>query len=86
MNHSMIVNLTVFFTHPAHANFNQRVKDPEKSLAFYKDTMGMKVKRVSENKDAKFNLYFLAYGPDAPEASANGVNPVADREGILELT
>ncbi|KAF7358707.1 putative lactoylglutathione lyase protein [Mycena sanguinolenta] len=84
-----------------------RVKDPEKSLAFYKDVMGMKVKvlfprssllmgalssifflfqRVLENKDAKFNLYFLGYGPDAPDSSPNGTNPVADREGLLELT
>jgi len=63
-----------------------RVKDAEKSLAFYKDVMGMTLKRVSENKDAKFNLYFLGYGPPAPESSPNGVNPVADREGLLELT
>jgi catechol 2,3-dioxygenase-like lactoylglutathione lyase family enzyme len=31
-------------------------------------------------------LYFLGYGAPAPEQSANGVNPVADREGLLELT
>lgn len=48
--------------------------------------MGMKLMRTSENKDAGFTLYFLGYGPDAPESSANGVNPVADREGLLELT
>lgn len=63
-----------------------RVKDPEKSLSFYKDIMGMKLMRTSENKDANFNLYFLGYGPDAPSSSPNGVNPVADREGLLELT
>ncbi|KAJ7850374.1 hypothetical protein B0H14DRAFT_3451931 [Mycena olivaceomarginata] len=39
-----------------------RAKDHEKSLAFYKDVMGMKLKRVSENAGAKFNLYFLKYG------------------------
>lgn len=63
-----------------------RVKDPEKSLAFYQDIMGMKLLRTSENKDAKFNLYFLGYGPDASTSSPNGVNPTADREGVLELT
>ncbi|GAB7355362.1 hypothetical protein MBLNU459_g5887t1 [Dothideomycetes sp. NU459] len=64
-----------------------RVKDHEKSLKFYQDVMGMRIMRVSENKDANFNLYFLAYSKDAPpQASANGVNPVADHEGILELT
>jgi len=63
-----------------------RVKDHEKSLAFYKDVFGMKLKRVIENPDAKFNLYFLGYGADAPKSTPNGTNPVADSEGLLELT
>ncbi|PSK50453.1 lactoylglutathione lyase [Elsinoe australis] len=63
-----------------------RVKDPQKSMAFYKDIMGMQLKRTSENEAAKFNLYFLGYGAPAPEQTANGVNPVADQEGLLELT
>ena len=63
-----------------------RVKDPEKSIAFYKDMLGMELKRTSENKDAAFTLYFLGYGPPAPSSSPNGVNPTADREGLLELT
>jgi lactoylglutathione lyase len=61
-----------------------RIKDPEISLNFYKDVMGMKLLRTSES--SSFNLYFLGYGPDAPEKTANGVNPVAGREGLLELT
>lgn len=63
-----------------------RVKDAEKSLAFYQDVMGMNLKRISENPGASFNLYFLGYGAPAPETTANGVNPIADREGLLELT
>lgn len=63
-----------------------RVKDPEISINFYKDVMGMDLKRTSENKNGGFNLYFLGYGPPAPESTANGVSPVADREGLLELT
>ena len=65
-----------------------RVKDNEKSLKFYQDVFGMTLLRTSENKDAKFNLYFLGYPGDkgVPQASANGVNPTADREGLLELT
>ena len=63
-----------------------RVKDKEASLNFYQDVMGMKLKRTSENESAKFNLYFLGYGPDASENTANGVNPVANTEGLLELT
>jgi lactoylglutathione lyase len=67
-----------------------RVKDNEKSLKFYKDVFGMTLLRTSENKDAKFNLYFLGYPgndglPDTTK-SANGVNPTAFREGLLELT
>jgi lactoylglutathione lyase len=63
-----------------------RIKDKDVSVKFYEEVMGMNLKRVSENKDAQFNLYFLGYGAPAPEHSANGVNPVADREGLLELT
>lgn len=42
---------------------------------------------LRENAGSDFTLYFLAYG-DKPSSdkSVNGVNPVADREGILELT
>lgn len=38
-----------------------RVKDAEKTLKFYQDNFGMKLKNVKENPDAKFNLYFLGY-------------------------
>ncbi|KAJ7843322.1 lactoylglutathione lyase-like protein [Mycena olivaceomarginata] len=63
-----------------------RVKDHEKSLAFYQDVMGMKLKRTRENPGAKFNLYFLGYGPAAPETGGANGNPIADSEGLLELT
>jgi lactoylglutathione lyase len=65
-----------------------RVKDHEKSLKFYKEVLGMSLLRVSENKDAKFNLYFLGYPGEKgiPSGSTNGSNPIADREGLLELT
>ncbi|KAL9534567.1 hypothetical protein SMMN14_01571 [Sphaerulina musiva] len=62
-----------------------RVKDKDISLKFYQEVMGMTFLR--ENAGSDFTLYFLAYG-DKPSSdkSVNGVNPVADREGILELT
>jgi lactoylglutathione lyase len=65
-----------------------RIKDHEKSLKFYQEVFGMFLMRTSENKDANFNLYFLGYpgGKGVPTSSANGVNPTADREGLLELT
>ena len=63
-----------------------RVKDKDVSIKFYEDVMGMRLMRTAENKDAGFTLYFLAYGPLPGEATANGVNPGASREGLLELT
>jgi len=58
-----------------------RVKDAEKSLKFYTETLGMTLLRTSENKDAGFNLYFLGYGANADDSSIT-----AHREGLLELT
>ncbi|KAK3639092.1 Lactoylglutathione lyase [Elasticomyces elasticus] len=63
-----------------------RVKDKDKSIKFYEDVMGMNLKRTSENEAAKFNLYFLGYGSESGNKSANGVNPTAEKEGLLELT
>ena len=78
-------------TDPSTYRFNHsmiRVKDHEKSLKFYQDIMGMSLIRTSENPSNDYNLYFLAFGGDdeATKRSINGVNPTADREGILELT
>ena len=56
-----------------------RVKDAEKSLQFYQETMGMTLIRTNENPDNKFNLYFLGYPEGSPATQAH-------REGLLELT
>ena len=65
-----------------------RVKNHDVSLRFYQDVMGMTLLRTSENAANGFNLYFLAYPGDenVSKQTANGVNPTAGREGILELT
>ncbi|KAL5415429.1 hypothetical protein PMIN04_008557 [Paraphaeosphaeria minitans] len=63
-----------------------RVKDAEKSVAFYKDIMGMQLKRTSENEKNGFNLYFLGYGAPANESAPEGVSATAHDEGLLELT
>lgn len=45
-----------------------RVKDPKKSLAFYRDLLGMTL--VSKSQKTDFTIYFLAYlepGVCAPE-------------------
>jgi len=62
-----------------------RVKDPEISLKFYQDVLGMDLKRTTERTSSGFNLYFLGYGAPATQ-HADGHNPVSDREGLLELT
>lgn len=60
-----------------------RVKNAEKSLAFYQDVMGMKLMRTHEAKSAGFNLYFLGYPGEQgmPQEST-----MSHREGLLELT
>lgn len=63
-----------------------RIKDPEASLKFYQDVMGMQLKRTHESQNGGFNLYFLGYGAPAPENTPEGVSPTADFEGLLELT
>ncbi|CCG81769.1 Lactoylglutathione lyase [Taphrina deformans PYCC 5710] len=65
-----------------------RIKDPAVSLKFYTEIMGMELLRKSEMKDAKFDLYFLAYPQAKSEENStqSGLNPGAAREGILELT
>jgi lactoylglutathione lyase len=63
------------------------MEEQEESLKFYQDVMGMTLMRTSENSANGFNLYFLGYpGGYDYKSSANGVNPVAGKEGILELT
>lgn len=79
----------ITFTNPGTYRMNHtmlRVKSAEASLKFYQEIMGMRLIRTSENESAGFNLYFLAYGASAEEGSANGTNPHAHREGLLELT
>jgi lactoylglutathione lyase len=63
-----------------------RVKDAEVSLNFYKEVMGMQVKRMAENKENGFNLYWLGYGAPPDGNTPEGVSTTAYDEGLLELT
>jgi len=63
-----------------------RVKDPKASLQFYQEVLGMKIVRTSVHESAKFTLYFLAYLKEDAPKEEGGVNPISDRESILELT
>ncbi|KAE8340092.1 hypothetical protein BDV24DRAFT_152290 [Aspergillus arachidicola] len=63
-----------------------RVRCAETSLKFYQEVMGMTLLRTAENKDAGFNLYFLGYPAGNPKVQEDAKNPVAEWEGLLELT
>ncbi|PRP86645.1 hypothetical protein PROFUN_05124 [Planoprotostelium fungivorum] len=76
-------------THSTNYRFNHtmiRVKDPKASLQFYQDVFGMKLARTSVHESAKFTLYFLAYLDGEAPTAEGGVNPISDRESVLELT
>ncbi|KAK3186690.1 Lactoylglutathione lyase [Lecanicillium sp. MT-2017a] len=62
-----------------------RVKDIEKSLKFYQETLGMSLVRQHEAEAAGFNLYFLAY-PASQGLPKDGSPEQSQREGLLELT
>lgn len=53
-----------------------RIKDPEKSLKFYREVLGMDL--IDEHDGGDFKLFFLAYGHQKVSRG--------EREGILELT
>ncbi|KAJ5825687.1 hypothetical protein N7474_002825 [Penicillium riverlandense] len=63
-----------------------RVKSAEESLKFYQEKLGMTLVRTAENPDNKFNLYFLGYPGANPKIQEGVRNPVAEWEGLLELT
>lgn len=50
-----------------------RVGDLQKSIAFYTETLGMKLLRQSENKEYAYTLAFLGYGDE-------------DNNTVIELT
>lgn len=64
-----------------------RVKDPVKSLQFYREVLGMKLLSTREHAAAKFTLYFLAYDSN-PEFVENSHTreTQAPLESVLELT
>lgn len=64
-----------------------RVKDPVKSLKFYREVLGFKLLNTVEFKNANFNLYFLGYNHD-PEFVENSMtlSEQSKLEGVLELT
>ena len=73
--------------------FNQtmlRIKDPERSVAFYRDVLGMTLLDKFEFPDMSFSLYFMAYirpGDAAvPSEPAARAEYVFNQKATLELT
>ncbi|KAI6166025.1 Glyoxalase/Bleomycin resistance protein/Dihydroxybiphenyl dioxygenase [Pisolithus thermaeus] len=73
-------------TETASFKFNHtmlRIKDPNASLAFYTEVLGMTL--LHESNMGDFTLYFLAYEDDnlSPDEKSSSV---FGRQGVLELT
>jgi lactoylglutathione lyase len=73
--------------------FNQtmlRVRDPERSVAFYRDVLGMTLLRRFDFPEMKFSLYFMAYvhSGDEPPPTDKAANAeyVFRQKATLELT
>ncbi|CAN6623373.1 glyoxalase I [Trichomonascus vanleenenianus] len=63
-----------------------RVRDPEQSVQFYRDLLGMSLLRMARFEEAKFTLYFLGYNHQDPNFVEGSGEGVSNREGIIELT
>ena len=64
-----------------------RIKDPEKSVAFYQDVLGMTLIDKFDFPDMSFSLYFMGYPAEAiPEDPAERAKWLFDQPALLELT
>lgn len=73
--------------------FNQtmlRIKDPERSVAFYRDVLGMTLLDRFDFPDMSFSLYFMAYvrpeDEPIPQGAAEKAEYVFRQKATLELT
>ena len=64
-----------------------RIKDPDRSVAFYRDTLGMTLLDRYDFPAMKFSLYFMGYPTgEIPSDRAERVQWVFQQPALLELT
>ena len=67
-----------------------RIRDPEASLKFYQDVLGMKLLDRYDFEAMEFSLYFLGYPDDAdgsiPDDRVDRARWVFSRKALIELT
>ena len=67
-----------------------RIKDPQRSIPFYRDVLGMTLLDRYDFEAMKFSLYFMGYPDaadgDAPDDPAERARWVFSRKALLELT
>ncbi|CAR21273.1 lactoylglutathione lyase GLO1 [Lachancea thermotolerans CBS 6340] len=63
-----------------------RVKDPQRSVEFYKSKFGMELVGHKKFPDAKFDLYFLSFPKSNLQHNSRGEIDVFRENGMLELT
>lgn len=67
-----------------------RIRDPQRSLAFYRDVLGMTLLDQFDFPDMKFSLYFLGYRQAGDAALPTDARERAEftfrQKGALELT
>ena len=64
-----------------------RIKDPEKSVAFYRDVLGMTLLEKFDFPATEFALYFMGYPQsDIPEDATERAKWIFDQPALLELT
>ena len=64
-----------------------RVKDPAKTVPFYRDVLGMTLVDRYDFEAGKFSLYFMGYpGGEGPSDPAERVKWVFEQPALLEFT
>ena len=66
-----------------------RVRDPEVTVPFYRDILGMTLLDRFDFEDMKFSLYFMGYldaGESIPEDKAERARWVFGRPALVEIT